>query len=183
MRYLIGPLLVTTLAATSCIDYTFSQDAPKNRSQQQTNMSSSFTFGDMLANPLKDGSLVEARVSQMALTAFRNSYQNVTYSKWYRARRNYLVSFKVNKYLNRALYDFKGKLISSFFYGSENDLPSEVKGLVKDSYPNYNIFLTTKVYQAGRNIWVINLDNQKTLVCISMQNDLIQELSRYTKSK
>jgi hypothetical protein len=146
-------------------------------------MSSSFTFGDILANPLKDGSLVEARVSQMALTAFRNSYQNVTYSKWYRVRRNYLVSFKLNKYLSRALYDFKGKLISSFFYGSENDLPSAVRGLVKISYPNYIIFLTSKVYQAGRDSWVINLEYQKILVCISVTDDLIQELNHYTKSK
>ena len=183
MRYLLGPLLISTLALTSCVAYMFSPNTTKNPSHQQANTSSSFTYGDILANPHGDGSLVEARVSQMALIAFKNSYPNVTYSKWYRVRRNYLVSFKVNHYLSRALYDFKGELISSFLYGSANDLPTGVAELVKNHYPNCNIFLTTEVYQAGRNTWVINLDNKKILMCISVQDDFIQELTQYNKSE
>ena len=85
--------------------------------------------------------------------------------------------------MSRALYDFKGKLISSFFYGSENDLPREVKNLVKTNYSNYAIVLTTKVYQEGRNAWVINLDNRKFMVCVSLQDDFLQEFSRCRKLK
>jgi hypothetical protein len=183
MRYILVSLSIVSLVLTSCAAFMFSQNTTKNRSHQQANTSSSFAYGDILANPHRDGSLVEARVSQMALIAFKNSYPSVTYSKWYRVRRNYLVSFKVNKYLSRALYDFKGELISSFLYGSENDLPSGVAELVKNLYPNCDIFLTTEVYEAGKNTWVINLDNQKVLVCISVQDDFIQELTLYNKSK
>jgi hypothetical protein len=42
--------------------------------------------------------------------------------------------FQANKYVSRALYDVKGVLISSYFYGSESDLPPEVKNLVKTNY-------------------------------------------------
>jgi hypothetical protein len=169
--------------STLCIGYTFSQSSIKNPKFQKTKESSSFTFGDMLANPLKDGSLVEARVSQLALMAFKNSYQNVTYSKWYRVRRNYLVYFKANENVSRALYDARGNLISSYFYGSEKDLPPEVKDLVKIKYPDYDILLTIEVYQAFQKIWVVNLGNYKSLVSISVENGFIQVLSQHKRSK
>ena len=81
MKYLLASLLVTSIASILFINYTFSQRPIKNPGFQKTKESSSFTFGDILANPLNDGSLVEARVSQLALNAFKTSYQNVTYSK------------------------------------------------------------------------------------------------------
>jgi len=183
MNQLFVFVSIVSLALTSCVAYMFNKNTNKNQSHQQANISSSFTYGDIQANPLRDGSLVEARVSEMALIAFKNSYQNVTYSKWYRVGRNYLVYFKANKYVGRALYDVNGDLISSYVYGSENDLPPEVKTLVKINYPNYNIFLTTKIYREGRHAWVINLDNLKFLLCVSVQDDFIQEFSRCRKSK
>ncbi len=51
--------------------------------------SATFKFGDMLANPVNDGSLVEARVSQPAFIAFSNSFPNVTNTKWFRVDKMY----------------------------------------------------------------------------------------------
>ena len=184
MNYLLNSLLIASLASTLCIGDTFSQNIIKNPGFKKTKTSSSFTFGDILANPLKDGSLVEARVSQMALTAFKNSFWNVTYSKWYRVRRNnYLVCFKANENVSRALYNARGNLIYSFFYGSEKDLPLDVKSLVKGKYPDYNILLTIDVSQADRKIWVINLGNDKSLVSVSVVNGFIQVMSQYGRAK
>ena len=127
---------------------------------------------------------MEARVSQLALTAFKNSFQNVTYSKWYRVRKNYyLVCFKANENVSRALYNVRGNLVYSFFYGSEKDLPLDVKSLVKVKYPDYNILLTIDVYQAGRKIWVINLGNDKSLVSLSVENGFIQVMGQYRRGK
>lgn len=179
MNYLLNSLLITSLASTLCISDTFSQYA-KNKKQKTT---SSFTFGDIIANPLKDGSLVEARVSQLALTAFKNSFQNATSTKWYRVRLNYLVYFKTNENVSRALYDAKGNLIFSFFYGSEKDLPTDVKGLVKGKYPDYDMLLTIAVYEGDRKFWVINLGNHKSLVSVSVENGFIHKMSQNLKSK
>ena len=183
MKCLLHSLLITSLLSTLCIGHIFSQYIIKNPNSKKTKIISSFTFGDIIANPLKDGSLVEARVSQLALNAFKNSFQNATIIKWYRVRRNYLVYFKNNENVSRALYDAKGNLISSFFYGSEKDLPVDVKGLVKGKYPDYDILLAIGVYDGDRNIWVINLGNNKSLVSVSVKNGFIQKLSKYKKSK
>lgn len=107
MKYLLITFLVSTLG----ISDTFSQYVLIKK--LKTN--SSFTFGDIKANPLKDGSLVEARVSQLAIIAFKKSFENATNIKWYREGRNYLVYFKKNENVSRALYDAKGNLIYSFF--------------------------------------------------------------------
>ena len=185
MKYLIASLLIKCL----CIDCTFYQSPGKYQGFQKTKESSSFTFGDILANPLKDGSLVEARVSQLALTAFKNSYPNFTSFKWYRVGRNYLVYFKANKNMSRALYDARGNLISSFFYGYEKDLPPEVRNLLKIEYPDYEILVTTEIYEDDRKFWVINLGNDKSLAIVSTEWSsligiyIIQEMSRYKRSK
>lgn len=183
MKSLPTFLLVILLASTLCIHNSFSQSPTNNSRFQRSKESSSFTFGDMLANPLKDGSLVESRVSQMALDAFKNSYKNVTYSKWYRIRLNYLVYFKVNENVSRALYDARGNLVSSFFYGSEKDLPIEVKNIVKMKYPDYSINSTIEVFQFDKQFWVINLDNDKNLLSVGVENGFIQLISRYKKAK
>ena len=179
MKCLLNSFLLVSLASTFCISATFSQYV-KNKKEKTT---SSFTFGDIIANPLKDGSLVEARVSQLALTAFKKNFQNTTGSKWYRVRLNYLVYFKANENVSRALYDAKGNLISSFFYGSEKDLPPDVKGIVKGKYPDYDILLTIKVYEGDRTIWVINLGNNKSLISVSVENGFIYKMSHYRRSK
>ena len=183
MKYLLASLLIISIASTLGIDNTFSQRPIKNPRFLKTQESSSFTFGDILANPLNDGSLVESRVSQMALNAFKTSYQNVTYSKWYRVRRNYLVYFKANENVSRALYDARGNLISSFFYGSEKDLPLAVKDLVKIRYPGYDILVTIEIHEADKEIWVINLGNDKSLVSVSVENGFIQVMSQYRRTQ
>jgi len=184
MNYLLNSLLIASLVSTLCISDTFSQNNIKTPGFKKTKPGSSFTFGDILANPLKDGSLVEARVSQLALTAFKDSFQNVTYSKWYRVRtNNYLVYFKANENVSRALYDARGNLISSFFYGSEKDLPLDVKSLVKGKYPDYDILLTIDVYQGDRNIWVINLGNDKNLISVGVENGFIQVISQHRRAE
>lgn len=184
MKYLLTSLLLTFLASTLCIGDAVSQKTITNQSFKKTKTSSSFTLGDILANPLRDGSLVEARVSQLALTAFKDSFQNVTYSKWYRVRKNnYLVYFKANENVSRALYDAKGNLVSYFFYGSEKDLPLDIKSLVMGKYPDYDILLTVEVCQGDRKIWVINLANDKSLVSIGVENGFIQVMSQFRRAK
>ncbi len=116
--------LIICLASTFFISNTFGQVAvSKSRS------ASSFKFGDMLANPINDGSLVEARVSQPALLAFSNYFKNVTDTKWFRVDKMYLVQFMNNQNLNKALYDVKGDLIYTICYGSEKDLPAMLEDL------------------------------------------------------
>jgi hypothetical protein len=183
VKYLSALLLFTFLQSALWVEPLSGQNSSKKLGSQKTRTSSSFTFGDILANPLKDGSLVEARVSQFALTAFHDSYQNVSYSQWYRVRRNYLVYFKANKYTSRAIYDVKGNLVSSFFYGSEQDLPGGIRELVKASYPEYHILLAIEVYEGKEKIWVVNLSSDRFLLSISVENDFIQKISKYRKSK
>ncbi len=172
--------LIICLASTFFISNTFGQVAvSKSRS------ASSFKFGDMLANPVNDGSLVEARVSQPALNAFANSFQDVTNTKWFRVEDMYMVQFMKNENQHKALYDVKGNLIYTICYGSEKDLPRDVRRLVRKEYVGfeYNILQAIGVNEDNRNIWVINLSDDKSLITARVENGYIEEVKNYRKSK
>ncbi len=146
---------------------------------------SSFKFGDMLANPTNDGSLVEARVSQPALNAFSNFFPNVTNIKWFRVDKMYLVQFVKNENQNKALYDVNGNLNYTICYGTEKDLPRDVRRLVRKEYVGfeYNILQAIEVNEDNRNIWVINLSDDKSLITARVENGYIEEVKNYRKSK
>ncbi len=178
MKTQFNYFLIICLSSGIFISNTFGQLAVhKSRS------SSSFTFGDILANPVNDGSLVEARVSQPALNAFSNSFQNVTNAKWFRVDKMYLAQFIKNENQTKALYDVKGNLIYTIYYGSEKDMPDNIRKLVKREYVEYNILQAIEVNEDNRNIWVVNLNDHKSLITVRVEDGIIEEVKHYKKSK
>ncbi len=127
MKASFNRFLITCLASILFISNTFGQvKIHKSRS------ASSFEFGDMLANPIGDGSLVKARVSEPALISFNNYFPNVTNIKWYRHDKKYLARFVKNGNNTSAIFSVKGNLIYSISYGSEKDLPRVIRRLEKN---------------------------------------------------
>lgn len=88
-----------------------------------------------------------------------------------------------NENQNAALYNVKGNLIYSICYGSEKDLPRDVRRLVKKEYVEYNILQAIEVNQDNRTIWVINLGDDISLITIRVENGSIEKMKHYTKSK
>lgn len=150
---------------------------------QKSRAGSTFVYGDILSNPLGDGSLIEARVSEPALKAFSRSFKNSTASKWYRVGKFYLVDFTINENENKALYDVKGNLKYSINYGSEKDLPGNIRKMIKREYVEYNILQAINVCEESRNIWVINLDDDANLITARVEHGSIEETGRYRKTK
>ncbi len=180
MKTQFNCFLIICVVLTVFIGDTFSQVAI-----HRSKLASSFTFGDMLANPEGDGSLVEARVSHPALIAFSNSFKNVTNTKWFRVEDMYLVQFIKNENQHKALYDVKGNLVYTISYGSEKNLPRDVRRLVRKEYVGfeYNILQAIEVNEDKRNIWVVNLDDGESLVTVRVENGFIEEVKNYRKSK
>ncbi len=180
MKTQFNHFLIICLVSTLFISNTFGQVA-----FHKSKSTSSFKFGDMLANPVNDGSLVEARVSQPALIAFSNSFPNVANTKWFRVDKLYLVQFMKNENVNKALYDVKGNLIYTICYGTEKDLPRDVRRLVRREYVGfeYNILQAIEVNEDNRNIWVINLSDDKSLITARVEDGIIEEVKHYRRSK
>ncbi len=101
---------------------------------------------------------------------------------WYEVNKRYLVKFMIYDKANRALFTKRGKMIYHISYGYENSLPENISVLVKASYADYDITRAIKINEAGREVWVINLQDSKSLVMVSIEDGEMQEIQRFKRS-
>src|SRR6478672_8840507 len=102
-----------------------------------------------------------ATVNQKVSNAFNASFKDAVSPTWYRLDKDYLVKFITGDMNNTALFKKNGAMVYQISYGHENNLPKEVRHLVKSNYVDYNIVQTINVKQENRNIWVVNLEDDK----------------------
>jgi hypothetical protein len=88
----------------------------------------------------------------------------------------------MNDQKNRALFEKNGALVYHISFGFEDNLPGDVKQLVQDNYGDYYIKRAINVEQGDRNIWVINMENNKKLVIVRVEDGSLEEVGNYDKS-
>lgn len=143
---------------------------------------SSFAYGDMLANRSGDGSLVKSRVSQPALITFSRTYGDASNVKWYRVGKFYGVNFISKEKAYKCLYNVKGHHMYSIMYGAEKDMPRDLRKQVKREYFDYAITSAAEVFEDGRHVWLVNMDDAKKALTVGVENNELQELSSYVKN-
>lgn len=178
MKTKFNYLLIACLATTLCIGNTFGQPGFKKSST-----AARFEYGENSANPAVDGSLAESSLSEKALISFSKSFPDANNAKWNRVGKKYVVDFIKNEKQHKCLYNVKGNLIYSLSYGSEKDLPRDVRRDVKREYIDYNITQAVETHEDNRHVWIINLDDSNSFISVAVENGSIEELSHYTKSK
>ncbi len=178
MKTKINYLLIACIITMVCISNSFGQAGVR-----KSTTAARFEYGDKLSNPPGDGSLAESRVSGRALTAFSKSCPDAINAKWERVGNFYAVDFTKSEKKYKSLYNVKGNLIYSLFYGSENDLPRDIRKDVKREYIDYNITQAVNVNEDNRHVWLIKLDDENNLVTVAVEDGYIGELNRFTKSK
>ena len=114
--------------------------------------------------------------------AFRKKFPTAQNTKWYKVNKYYLVKFIQDDVKHRALFSMKGAMQYDISYGNENLLPPDALTKVKQAYYEYNISRVANVKQAGRNIWMINLDNLKHFILVRMEDDEMEEVKILTKT-
>ena len=142
-----------------------------------------FEYGDKLANTSGDASLATSRVSERALIAFSKSFPGATNAKWSRIGNKYAVDFTKDEKKNKSLYNVKGSLIYSLCYGSEKDLPKDIRKIVKREYVDYNITQAVEAHEDNRNVWIINLNDDDSYITVAVENGSLDELSHFKKAK
>ena len=178
MKTTIKYLIIACLATIVCTANTFGQ-----RKITVVGTATTFDYGDKMANTRGDGSLAESRVSQRALAAFTKSFPGATDAKWFRAGKMYGVNFVESEKPHKSLYNVKGNLIYSLCFGSEKDLPRDVRKTVKTEYIDCNITQAVEVHENDRHVWLVNLDDANNLITAGVEDGSIAELSRYAKAK
>ena len=113
---------------------------------------------------------------------FSTYFNEAEIPMWYRLNKNYLVKFMIYDEQNRALFSKRGHLIYHISYGYEKSLPENIREQVKYSYPGYEITRAIKITEAGREIWVVNIENTETLMLVRIEDDDMEEVQTIKKS-
>ena len=115
--------------------------------------------------------------------AFKSTFENAQDPVWYQANKNYLVKFLDNDMKNNALFRKNGQMIYQISYAYEKDIPEEVGNMVKDRYKDYNIVVAFNVKQDQRDVWIVNLENEKSLVTARVEDGVLNEATRTKRAQ
>ncbi|MES1219655.1 MAG: hypothetical protein ABUT20_29415 [Bacteroidota bacterium] len=113
---------------------------------------------------------------------FSTYFNNAENPRWYTLNKNYLAKFMIYDEENRALFTKRGNLIYHISYGYEKSLPEHLRNQVKSSYSEYEITRAVKVEEAGREIWVVNLEDTKKYILIRLEDGELEEIETLNKS-
>jgi hypothetical protein len=122
------------------------------------------------------------KVSEKTQTEFYKLFADAENVRWYEQDKKILVKFAMNDQKHQALLNKKGSLIYDITFGSEKNLPTDVRKLVKSTYFDYNITLTFKVEEDNRTIWVVNMEDDKNLITVRVEDGEMEEVKNLRKS-
>jgi hypothetical protein len=114
--------------------------------------------------------------------SFNADFKNAVGAKWYKLNKNYLVYFISGDMENRALYKKNGFRIYNISYGNEKNLPKKVRDIVKSRYFDYQITNVLNVKQDDRNVWIVNMQDDKKLIIARVEDGVMDEVHSYDKS-
>lgn len=115
--------------------------------------------------------------------AFIKGFPGAQNLRWYMFNKDYLAKFIQNDMKHQALFAKNGYLKYDVSYGNENHLPADVRNKIMGAYEDYKITHVANVKEAGRNIWVTNLESLTHLVLVRVEDDEMEEVGKYDLSK
>ncbi|HVM86968.1 MAG TPA: hypothetical protein VMT76_02190 [Puia sp.] len=122
-----------------------------------------------------------SKVVKEVSNSFRIAFPEAQNAAWYKLDKNYLVMFMTNDQSNRALFNKYGYLIYHIRYGNENNMPRDIRNLVKSRYSDYKITSVIFVNQDERNVWVINVENDKRVLVLRSEDGELDRIDLYKK--
>jgi hypothetical protein len=125
------------------------------------------------------GTIVNKEIDKV----FRKAFPGAQDLTWYEINKHYIVKFIENDMKHQALFAKNGKIKYDISYGNEKHLPGMMLTKIQDVYNEYNITRVANVKEAGRSIWVVNLDNLKHFVLVRMEEDEMEEVRKSDKTR
>ncbi|MBS1574984.1 MAG: hypothetical protein JST09_06730 [Bacteroidetes bacterium] len=113
---------------------------------------------------------------------FSTYFNDAENPRWFRLNKDYLVKFMIYDEENRALFSKKGTLIYHISYGYEKSLPPDLLDQIKNNYREYEITRAIKITGSGRLVWIINLEDEKNIILLRMEDGEMEEAERLKKT-
>jgi hypothetical protein len=122
------------------------------------------------------------KVSETLDKALEKDFEGAVRPVWYKLDRDYLVKFILDDMDHSAVYKKNGYLVYVIAYGHEGDLPDGINEIVTRAYPDFEISSVINVKVEGRDIWLINLEDDKKLIMARVEENEMDEVSNLNKA-
>ena len=121
-----------------------------------------------------------ADVNAKALKDFNKSFKNISGEQWYKVTDGFIASFKENEIETKVAYDQKGKWHCTVRTLDENQLPSDVRDLVKSKYYDYKILVSYEI-RHDNTVYILKIEDATTLKTLRVADGEIEIISDNSK--
>ncbi|HEX5150572.1 MAG TPA: hypothetical protein VFW07_03930 [Parafilimonas sp.] len=118
------------------------------------------------------------KVQRSFITYFGENAEN----NWSIVGKYFLNRFHSNGLLINALFTKNGRLIYTITYGTEKNLPADIRKIVKREYYDYTITMAIEVKENGRDIWVIKLDSPSEQMTVRVEDHEMEQVLQFDKA-
>ncbi len=123
-------------------------------------------------------------VNSKAVRNFVRSYKNVSNEKWYGLRDGFVAKFTLDEINYLIAYDKKGGWLHTIRTYHENELPQDVRHLVKSSYYDYNIMLAQEIETPLNGItYIIHMEGKTNWINLRVCSGEMEEWQKFNKSE
>lgn len=116
-----------------------------------------------------------ASVNMKALKDFQKTFKSVANAAWYLAADGgFIASFTKDDVENSVAYNSKGNWVYSIKRYFEDQLPKDVRAEIKSTYYDYNITHVEEVLMNETPIYIVHLEDAKTMKTLRMSDGEMQ---------
>ena len=166
MKQLLSSIVILALFATA-----------KNAQGQTEN---AFAFNDTRAATASNSStskISKTNVNLKALKDFGKSFHKVSDEKWFKVPGGVIANFLTNGIDFRIKYDENGKWLYNLLTYPEDNLPSDVKSLIKSRYYHYEIEYCNEYQLSNSTIYVVKMTDDKSTKTIKIADGEIEVIA------
>jgi len=128
------------------------------------------------------GTTKKATISEKVTKSFDRFFKDAESPKWYMANKQIIVNFIMNDQRNKAVFEKNGRLIYHLVFGVEDQMPADVRKVVKSKYFDYKINSTVKVNTEGRSIWIVNISDPKEIMVLRVEDGTMDVMDKFVNS-
>ena len=124
----------------------------------------------------------KAVVSQKVSESFASLFKGAVAPKWFDVDKNYIVDFIMDNQRNKAAFTKKGRLVYHLVFGNEQQMPADIRTIVKSKYFDFAINSTLKVNIDEKSAWIINIEDAEQFFVLRVVDGVMDVLDRVKKS-
>lgn len=161
MKKLIIPLLVSGLLIGTAIN----------------NASAQIRLDEVTISGASNKAMVTEKVNK----SFNRMFKEADQARWIEVNKRFIVNFIMDNQKNKAVFTKGGDLVYHLVYGTEKELPTDIRTTVRSKYFDYSITSTVNVKLEGRSIWIVNIEDAKKIMVIRIEDgtmDIVDNINK-----